>query len=110
MRQGDLYWANLSPTQGSEQKGHRPVVILSGDALNKHLDLCIVRPLTTKVKFYPGSFTLFPNSQNGLELKSQVLTFQIRAISKSRLNEKIGMIKKSQVADIKRGLFNVLTF
>ncbi len=42
MRQGDLYWANLSLTQGSEQKGHRRVVILSGDALNKHLDLCIV--------------------------------------------------------------------
>jgi mRNA interferase MazF len=34
MRRGEVYDARLDPTEGSEQAGIRPVVIVSRDAIN----------------------------------------------------------------------------
>jgi mRNA interferase MazF len=50
MRQGEIWYANLNPSKGSEQAGFRPVVIVSGNLLNEHLPVVIVMPLTTKIK------------------------------------------------------------
>jgi mRNA interferase MazF len=35
MKRGEIYLANLDPRSGSEQKGRRPVIIVSHDGLNK---------------------------------------------------------------------------
>ena len=35
MKRGDLYWADLVPRSGSEQKGRRPVAVVSHDAFNQ---------------------------------------------------------------------------
>ena len=32
---GDIYFVNLNPAQGREHTGHRPVVALSIDVINK---------------------------------------------------------------------------
>ena len=42
MRQGEVWYANLNPTKGSEQAGLRPVVVVSGNLLNQHLNIVIV--------------------------------------------------------------------
>jgi mRNA interferase MazF len=110
MMQRDIYLANLDPAAGKEQKGIRPVLIISGDALNEMSDLCIICPLTTRIKNYPGSVILLNNQQNGLSDNSEVLIFQIRVISKSRLIRKIGTISEAQLAQVKHGLLDVLTF
>ena len=44
MLQKDIYWANLNPTKGNEQKGERPVVIISGNTMNKNLGIFIICP------------------------------------------------------------------
>ncbi len=31
---GEIYWADLNPTQGHEQSGVRPVVVVSHDIFN----------------------------------------------------------------------------
>lgn len=36
IRRGDVYLADLSPVQGSEQGGVRPVVIIQNDTGNKY--------------------------------------------------------------------------
>ncbi|MDD2750577.1 MAG: type II toxin-antitoxin system PemK/MazF family toxin [Acidithiobacillus sp.] len=33
-RRGEIWQANLSPTSGREQQGHRPVLIVSREAFN----------------------------------------------------------------------------
>ncbi len=43
IRQGDVYLADLSPVQGSEQGGARPVVIIQNDIGNKYSPTVIVR-------------------------------------------------------------------
>ncbi len=97
MKQGEIWYANLNPTKGSEQAGMRPVVVLSGDLLNEYLNVVIVAPLTTKIKKYKGNPILHPTRSNGLKNESEVLVFHIRSISKNRLVKKLGKIERSEL-------------
>lgn len=92
MKQAEIWDINFNPTKGSEQKGIRPGVIISGNAMNDHFGLVIVCPLTSKVKNYMGNTVLPADQQTGLTAESEVLTFQIRAIAKNRLISKRGKI------------------
>ena len=42
MKQCEIWYADLNPVKGSEQKGHRPVVIISGNMLNKYLEIVLL--------------------------------------------------------------------
>ncbi len=97
MRQGEIWMSDLNPSIGSEQSGRRPVVILSGNLMNRFLQVIITAPLTSKIKNYQGNPILQPSQQNGLKIESEILVFHIRSISKDRLIEKIGDIQKSEL-------------
>jgi mRNA interferase MazF len=97
MKQGEIWQANLNPAKGSEQGGFRPVVILSGNLLNRHLPVVIAAPLTTKIKNYKGNPVLKPSETNGLDHESELLVFHIRSISKDRLVKYIGNINPSEL-------------
>ncbi|MFT3801638.1 MAG: type II toxin-antitoxin system PemK/MazF family toxin [Burkholderiaceae bacterium] len=45
MRRGDVYLVDLEPTQGREQRGHRPVVIVSPDDFNRVTGLPVILPI-----------------------------------------------------------------
>lgn len=47
MRRGDVYMVDLEPTQGREQRGHRPVVIASPDEFNQATGLPVILPITS---------------------------------------------------------------
>ena len=47
MKRGDIYLVTLDPTQGREQQGYRPVVIVSPEAFNEATKLPVVLPITT---------------------------------------------------------------
>lgn len=51
MKRGDIYMVSLNPThsreqQGRDQKGHRPVLIVSPSAFNAATGLPVVLPIT----------------------------------------------------------------
>ena len=46
MNRGDVYMVSLDPTEGREQRGHRPVLIVSTDAFNAATKLPVVLPIT----------------------------------------------------------------
>jgi mRNA interferase MazF len=110
MKQKDIYLANLNPTLGSEQKGIRPVVILSGNAMNDNLEVYIVCPLSSAIKGYSGCLFIKKDEINHLENDSEIISFQIRTISKERLINKIGEITDNQLQELKKNLFEVLTY
>ena len=110
MRQKEIWFANLDPTKGSEQAGYRPVVILSGNLLNKYLQIVIVAPLTTKIKNYKGNPILEPNFKNGLTNVSEILVFHIRSISKDRLVSKIGEIDEAEMDLATKTLNEIIRF
>ena len=110
MRQKEIWYANLNPSKGREQSGHRPVVIISGNMLNKYLDIVIACPLTSKIKNYKGNVVLEPSESNGLDSESEILIFHVRSISKSRLVKKIGSIKEIELSAVKLGLDDILRY
>ena len=46
MNRGDIYMVSLNPTQGREQQGHRPVLIISPSQFNAATRLPVVLPIT----------------------------------------------------------------
>jgi mRNA interferase MazF len=110
MKQGEIWYANLNPSKGSEQAGLRPVAVISGNMLNQYMPIVIVVPLTTKIKNYKGNPILDPDNVNGLKQRSEILTFHIRSISKDRLIEKVGRIEKSTLTQILKTIHDILTY
>ena len=45
-KRGDVYMARLNPSEGSEQTGERPVIVVSRDAINENSPVVIVVPVT----------------------------------------------------------------
>ena len=46
MKRGDIYLVSLDPTEGREQRGSRPVVVVSATAFNVATQLPVVCPIT----------------------------------------------------------------
>ncbi|RAI87109.1 type II toxin-antitoxin system PemK/MazF family toxin [Algoriphagus yeomjeoni] len=109
MRQGEIWMSDLNPVIGSEQAGRRPVVILSGNLMNKFLQVVITAPLTSKIKNYKGNPILEPSTINGLKLESELMVFHIRSLSKDRLIEKIGEISAEELSQALATLKDITT-
>ncbi|MFA6409491.1 MAG: type II toxin-antitoxin system PemK/MazF family toxin [Gammaproteobacteria bacterium] len=93
MKRGDIYFANLNPTIGSEIKKTRPVLIVSNNANNSFASTVTIVPITSNVKkVYP--FEVFLSSkQTGLSKQSKAQCHQIRTISKLRImGDVIGLV------------------
>lgn len=110
MKQGELWLADLNPVKGQEQAGMRPVVIVSGNLLNEHLNVVICCPLTTKIKNYKGNIILQPDERNKLKAESEILVFHIRSVSKERLVKKIGVISQESIQDIRQTLHEIMEY
>lgn len=51
MNRGDIWFVSLEPSAGHEQKGVRPVLIVSPAAFNRVTNTPVVLPITTKGGF-----------------------------------------------------------
>jgi mRNA interferase MazF len=110
VRQCEIWLVNLNPSKGSEQAGTRPVLVVSGNLMNTHLNGVICCPLTSKIKNYKGNIILSPNKRNNLTTKSEVMTFHIRSISKDRLIKKVGEINEAELEELKLFLDDILRY
>ena len=87
----DVYWASLDPAIGVEIKKVRPVVIVSPDELNRHLDSVVCAPLSSRLRNYPFRPLVTINEAQG-----QVALDQIRALDKVRLQKCVGRLDKEE--------------
>ncbi len=110
MKQGEIWFTNLNPSKGSEQAGLRPVVIISGNLLNQHLNVVIVVPLNSKIKKYKGNPVLIPTKTNGLKVESEMLVFHIRSVSKDRMVNKVGNIELNELERSIKTLNEILKY
>lgn len=95
---GAMFYADLDPIVGSEQRGIRPVLIIQNDLGNKYSPTVIAAAITSqtnKTKL-PTHIEIRENT-SGLKNNSVVLVEQIRTIDKSRLKEKIGHIDDNKI-------------
>jgi len=90
VKRGDIYYANLSPVVGSEQGGHRPVLVIQNDVGNKYSPTVIVVAITSQISKAKLPTHVEISSKNSkLEKDSVILLEQLRTIDKRRLKEKV---------------------
>jgi mRNA interferase MazF len=101
IERGDVFWARLDPTVGSELQKTRPVVVLSINPLNKVRKTVVVVPLSTSA---PAIEFLNVALKGGSVARCE----HIRAIDKTRLADRIGSISDADMAKIKEGISRIL--
>lgn len=105
MKRGDLFYANLDPTQGSETQKTRPVLIVSNNAANRAAALVTVLPLTSNVaRIFPFEVKL-PASSTGLSKDSKAMAQQVRTLDKGRLAKSVaGHVSAELMAQVDAAL------
>lgn len=53
VKQGDIIKVSLNPVIGHEQKGYRPVLVISNDFFNRITGLAIVCPISNSARDFP---------------------------------------------------------
>ena len=99
---GDIYTIEIPPTNGHEQAGSRPAIIVQAPQFEKQLSTVLIVPLTSQLaaQAFPGTFTIQPDTANGLTKDSVVLVFQLRAIDKRRVKRKLGHLSAAHLAQL----------
>jgi len=117
-RRGDIFWADFPLTEsvGSEQHKERPALVVSADAVNFALPVCIVVPLSTqmdkwrqhRIRIHESDKIQEPGTA-GCPGESLALTEQIRVVSVERLSlKRIACLKPAAMAKVEAGIRYVL--
>ena len=100
-------WANLDPTQGHEQSGLRPVLVLSHEIFNDRSGTVIACALTSQEPRAGFPLTLdLTNSK--LPKRSWVKISQIRTLSVQRLGKKAGKVSPEELEKVVDGLGEII--
>lgn len=104
---GDIRWADLSPTRGSEQAGRRPVLVLSHDVFNERSGTVIAAALTSREP--RAGFPLTVESRaDGLPKRSWIKVSQLRTLATERLEDRIARAAEEEVARVVEGLNEII--
>lgn len=87
---GDVVWASLNPTQGHEQSGHRPHLVISRREYQDTFGMVIAVPMTHATRNWPTRVQVEPGSYAICE--------QPRTLSLSRVS-KVGPISHPDTAE-----------
>jgi len=104
---GEVYWAELDPTLGSEQSGLRPILVLSEDVFNSRSGTVIAIALTSQEPRAGFPLTL-EITGSGFPKRSWAKISQIRTLSVQRLGHKLGEATSEEVAAVLEGLNEIL--
>lgn len=104
---GDVHWADLNPTRGHEQAGHRPVLILSKDVFNQRSGTVIAVAITSRESKagFPLSLEL---SSAELPKRSWVKISQLRILSVQRIGKRLGAATPEELAQVVEGLNEII--
>ena len=109
MKRGEVYDAYLDPVEGSEQRGTRPVIIVSRDAINEASPVILAVPCTAyrQQHIYPSQL-LLQAAEGGLDRNSVAMAEQVRAIDKRRLGRLHGTLSQAVVQRLNQALLIAL--
>lgn len=114
MKRGDLYWADLLPRSGSEQKGRRPVIILSHDGFNQTpgwRSVIVVPVSTSAAQAIRGPTAIFlPKGSGGLKRNSVALCHQITTLDRAKLTQRVGALSPDLLNQVENGTKAALDF
>ncbi len=80
MKRGEIWLVSLDPTSGHEQRGRRPVLIVSPEAFNQVTKVPVVLPITTGGSFARTAGFAVPLTGAGTQTTGVVRCDQPRAL------------------------------
>ena len=98
---GDIFYANLNPTIGSEQDGIRPVLVVQNNKGNKFSPTIVIVPITSRMSKADLPTHVVLENTAGLDKKSVALIEQIRTLDKTRMIKKITSISSIDLEKVK---------
>jgi mRNA interferase MazF len=117
IRRGQIYFVNLDPTQGREQAGRRPVLVVSSDGINRQPLVATVVVGTDAANVprdYPTNVRV-TTRECGLEKDMVFLCFQVRSLDPGRFLDPrtgtlapAGSVPAARMADVEAALRLVL--
>ncbi len=112
MTRGEVWWADLAPRSGSEQRGRRPVIVMSSDAFNAvpSWRSVVVVPLTAserQLRIGPSAIAV-PAHAAQLPSASVALCHQITTLDRANLVEAVGVLPASVLREVERGVMAAL--
>jgi mRNA interferase MazF len=102
VRRGDVVVVELDPTEGSEQRGTLPCLVVQNDVGNQNAPTTIVAPFTTSFGDDTYPFEVLVQAEDGpLREDSVALCSQLHTVSiEHRITEKIGAIPDNHLDDV----------
>ncbi len=101
LRRGDVWLADLNPTQGSEQSGIRPIIIFQNNIVSQFSTTTLAIPLTTNSRRAALPICMaISQGDGGLAQDSVALCFQMRVLNKTRLTRKLGQLRPETIAQL----------
>jgi mRNA interferase MazF len=101
LKRGEIWWADLGEYRLLEQTGRRPVIIWQSDALTRALQSILVVPLTTNLERARLAGTaMIEATENGLSQTSVALAFQMRAIPRTCLLDRIRNLTDDELGEL----------
>jgi mRNA interferase MazF len=105
---GDVWLVDLDPTTSREQRGTRPVLVVSVAKFNTGpAELVVVIPITTTDRGIPTHIAL-ESHQGGLPQASFAMAEQIRCVSKERLSKLYGRVDSHVMSEVGYALSAIL--
>jgi mRNA interferase MazF len=99
---GEVWRVRLNPTEGHEQAGERPAIVVSDDRINHGPSgIVVVVPMTKRHRRELDAWRLAVRPpEAGLRIVSYVLPEQLRAVSVNRLLSRYGVLASSTLATL----------
>jgi len=81
MKRGEIWLVSLDPTSGHEQRGRRPVLIVSPESFNRITKVPVVLPITSGGNFARTAGFAVPLSEAGTKTSGIIRCDQPRALA-----------------------------
>ncbi len=105
LHRGDVVRVRFDPTEGHEQAGVRPAVVLSPELINENLGIVMVAAITSKrLDIVLPIEVLLEAGDGGLKVDSKVMLMQTRSIDKRRVFSVYGTLSAETMKRIDMAL------
>ena len=110
MQRGEIWWADLPEPAGATPGYRRPVLLVQADAFTQSRIATVIAVIITsnlRIAAAPGN-VLLPAAESGLPKDSVINVSQIVTLDKQALDERIGHVAATTLADVAEGMRLVL--
>jgi mRNA interferase MazF len=103
IKRGEVYWVDLEPTAGSQQRGRRPCLVLTADPINARRRTIGVIPLSTSPQLAPPIIVAIPS----IGSHTVAICDQLRAVDKAKFDRLVGAITAAELAAVEASVKTV---